>query len=406
MTLINSPRLQESFFSVMDDESDLYGKKYWLEYQTKEFGNPNIFTRVRSDLSERCIFWLSKILKYKLPPAKTLELGCGHGGLVAMMKKVGFDAIGAELSEWVVEFAQKSFDINVLKGKIEDLNLQSESFDCIILMDVVEHFTDPVKSIKLISELINKDGLIIIQTPSYQDISLTYKQMLRKKHVFLDQMKAQEHLYLFTLNSLKRLLEQFGFTYVCTEPPLFPYDMFIIASKSPIRVYSKNESEGYLQKITDGRFIQALIDSFNQVEDLKHRLKDSDLDRTARLEIINRLNKQLEESEADRAARLEVINRLSKRLEEAEADRTARLEVINRQSKQLEESETDRATRLEVINRLNKQLEAMEAERTSQSQMISALNEQMEELKKQLEQYEENGVPKLKGRLIRAIKKL
>ena len=73
------------------------------------------------------------------------------------------------------------------------------------------------------------------------------------------------------------------------------------------------------------------------------------------------LSKLLEASELDRAARLEVINSLSEQLAESELDRAARLEVINSLSEQLAESELDRAARLEVINSLSRQLEESDA---------------------------------------------
>jgi superfamily I DNA/RNA helicase len=66
----------------------------------------------------------------------------------------------------------------------------------------------------------------------------------------------------------------------------------------------------------------------DQISDLTARLKESEADRAARLELINELSARLKESEADRAARFNQITELTGLLKESEADRAARLEVI------------------------------------------------------------------------------
>ncbi len=80
---------------VRDDETDFYGKKYWLEHQQVDFGYADIYTRARNDLTERNLHWLKTLLKYCLPSAKVLELGCSHGSFVALLRQAGYDAAGS-----------------------------------------------------------------------------------------------------------------------------------------------------------------------------------------------------------------------------------------------------------------------------------------------------------------------
>ncbi len=62
---------------------------------------------------------------------------------------------------------------------------------------------------------------------------------------------------------------------------------------------------------------------------------------------VHLLTAELKQSEADRAARLEVIEKLDKLLKESEADRAARLDVIERQDALLKEQ----AARLEALQK-------------------------------------------------------
>src|SRR5262245_6836900 len=60
---------------LRDDDSALYGKQYWLSHQQETYGLGDIYQRSRTDLPERNLYWLSQLLKLKLPPGKTLEIG-------------------------------------------------------------------------------------------------------------------------------------------------------------------------------------------------------------------------------------------------------------------------------------------------------------------------------------------
>jgi ADP-heptose:LPS heptosyltransferase/GT2 family glycosyltransferase len=87
------------------------------------------------------------------------------------------------------------------------------------------------------------------------------------------------------------------------------------------------------------------------VGDLQRRLRESELDRAARLEVIEHLGGALKESEADRAARLEVIEdlnlgigRLEARLRASQADAAARLEVIRSLERRIVEISSAKAT--------------------------------------------------------------
>jgi 2-polyprenyl-3-methyl-5-hydroxy-6-metoxy-1,4-benzoquinol methylase len=311
-TLLNKRRMSEEFYKAGEGSEKFYGKHYWTNYLTDEYGYPDIVQLSRSYLAERCIYWLRDILKYKLPPAKTLELGCGHGALVFLMKLAGYESAGTEMSQWICDYAQKTFDIPMMCGRIEDLNIPPHSYDMLVLMDVLEHMTEPVDGLKRIAQSLKDDGIAVIQTPYWRETEKTYEEMKAESNIFLEQLKEKEHLYLFNENSIKRLLNETGFSDIAFEKPIFPYDMFLIAGKQQLNKIDEQVIIGELQKTPERRIALALLDVYQQIWDKNKLLAECEVDRAARLEIINRQSKEfaerLDACEEDRAARLKVIN--------------------------------------------------------------------------------------------------
>lgn len=299
---------------VRNDETDFYGKKYWLEHQQEAFGYADIHTRARNDLTERNLHWLKTLLKYRLPPAKVLELGCSHGSFVALLRQAGYDAAGMEMSPWVVEFGQKTFGVPISVGPIENLDIVPGSLDVIALMDVLEHLPDPVATMAHCLKLLKPDGILLIQTPQFKE-EMDYTALVETKGAFLEQLKADEHIYLFSDRSVTRLFQQLGAEYIEFEPAIFGiYDMFFAVSRAQLQVNIPEQVDSALLSTPNGRLAFALLDLRERELDLTRKLQESESDRAARWTQIETLTAMLKESESDRAARGEQIETLTRML--------------------------------------------------------------------------------------------
>jgi 2-polyprenyl-3-methyl-5-hydroxy-6-metoxy-1,4-benzoquinol methylase len=245
---------------VRDDDTDFYGKKYWLEHQQDAFGNADIFTRARNDLTERNLYWLKTLLKYRLPPSKVLELGCSHGSFVALLRQAGYDATGAEMSSWVVEFGQKTFGIPIAVGPVEVLDIPPGSLDIIVLMDVLEHLSDPVSTMAHCLKLLKPAGLLLIQTPQFKE-EMNYTTLVETNARFLEMLIPGEHIYLFSDHSVTRLFQQLGAAHIQFEPAIFDhYDMFFAVKRIPIQTNTPEQVESALLSKPNGRLTLALLE--------------------------------------------------------------------------------------------------------------------------------------------------
>jgi SAM-dependent methyltransferase len=372
-----------------------YGRDYWTTRQTDTLGHPDIYHRARLDLSERAVYWLKTVLKYKRPPGKTLELGSGHGGFSALLQWAGFQAMGLEPHAWVSQLSHTVFNIPTLTGRLADQSIEPQSLDVIILLDVLEHLPDPVETLHLCYALLKADGLLLIQTPGAPP-NQSFAEMETAGNPFLKMLLPLEHLYLYTESSIQQLLNQCGFPHLTSEKALFPYDMFLVAAVSPLPTTDESDPADSLTERPASRLVLALLDLHDkwqkaetertaqaqQILELNERLQTAETDRAARLEQINTLTGHLEQSETDRLARIEQIETLSEQLITAEADRTARLEQITELTTLLKTSETDRAARKEQIETLTRQLAETETDRTERYGQIKQLTTQLAAVEK------------------------
>jgi 2-polyprenyl-3-methyl-5-hydroxy-6-metoxy-1,4-benzoquinol methylase len=245
---------------VTDESKDLYGAKYWFNHQTSDLGCPDIISRSRSDLAERCVHWLRSILEFKLPPAKVLEIGCAHGGFVAMLRQAGFDATGLELSPSIVRFATDTFRVPVLTGPIEDQNIPRHSLDAVVMMDVLEHLADPVSTLGRCLELLKADGILLIQTPAYPE-GTTLRQLDEKNLKFPQMLDRNEHLFLFSRSAAGELFRRLNAPCVEFISAIFDfYDMSMVVSRNPLRRYDARQQAEALNRTVNGRFMQAMLD--------------------------------------------------------------------------------------------------------------------------------------------------
>ena len=210
-------------FDVADDEHDFYGRRYWTEY-SKARGLPDIGERARSDLSERCCFWLERLLEVTGRPGAPSRSAAVTAASFGSCSELGFDATGTELSGWVVDFAQRTFDVPVLLGRLEMLRSRSPASRASPRSTCSSISDDPLETVRRCAELLAPDGVLLLQTPCYRGEGPDWSMF-----------QEDEHIHLFTEESDRRLLlGRAGFGDVRVEPSLFPYDMWVVASRDAL----------------------------------------------------------------------------------------------------------------------------------------------------------------------------
>jgi DNA repair exonuclease SbcCD ATPase subunit len=278
------------------------------------------------------------------------------------MKWAGFDTTGLELSPWVVDFAQKTFDISMLLGPIEDQQLQQKSFDAIVLYDVMEHLPDPVTTMRHAASLLKEDGIFIIQMPNYQE-NKTYSEMIEEKDAFLKLMQPNEHIHLFSKRSVSRFFKSIGYYFIQYEPQLFDYDMYFVASRHPIVRNNYEQIAHNLLKRSSGRMILALLDQSSSLTQLQSQYSEAENDRAECLKIIEQQGQEIAELHSKLYTSLNELQQTQTQLTQSQSELQQTQTQLAEEKRQVQQFQQHQLQQLQKqINETERQFKATNAE--------------------------------------------
>jgi SAM-dependent methyltransferase len=99
---------------------------------------------------------------------KICELGCGTGGNLAAVAD-WHDVVGVECSPQALEYARRRLGDRVSRGRLpHDVDLPSDTYDVVLLTDVLEHIEDDAGSAKKALRLLRPGGIVVATVPAYQ----------------------------------------------------------------------------------------------------------------------------------------------------------------------------------------------------------------------------------------------
>lgn len=149
------------------------------------------------------------VRKFKLKEKKIIELGCGRGEYLSLMKQAGADAYGLEYADDAVRECCNG-GLNVSKGFMDrrDLILNCMPFDAFFIMNFLEHLPDPNAALSGICNNLTVDGIGLIEVPNFD--------MILSHNLFSEFIG--DHLFYFTRDTLTTVLQLNGFDVVsCDE---------------------------------------------------------------------------------------------------------------------------------------------------------------------------------------------
>jgi len=143
-------------------------------------------------------------LPYRGAGKRLLEVGCGTGADLAWARQLGWEVHGLELSESAVDVARQQ-GLDVQCSTFENARLAPDSFDCIIMSQVLEHLYSPRSALLRCYQLLRRGGLLLIAVPKFD--SWTRHAMGN----YWPNLLFPIHLHHFNQPVLERMVRQAGF---------------------------------------------------------------------------------------------------------------------------------------------------------------------------------------------------
>ena len=206
--------------------------------------------------------------------SKLIEIGSNDGTFLSNFKNYDIDCVGFEPSENVALKAKKN-NIKTINGFFNTYNIKTlrdytGNTDIICASNVICHIPDLKNLILCIDKLLSKKGFFIFEEP--------YMGSMFEK-VSFDQV-YDEHIYLFSINSVKKIFNLYNFELIDVLPqPTHGGSMRYIISR-------KNE-HSISERVIKGLFVE----NKNNLDNLKSCLEFKKNCEKSKEKIITKLKK-------------------------------------------------------------------------------------------------------------------
>jgi 2-polyprenyl-3-methyl-5-hydroxy-6-metoxy-1,4-benzoquinol methylase len=137
------------------------------------------------------------------PGAVALDIGCGPGLLLDLLREAGYRTVGIERSGAAAEAIAAGH--RVLAIDVEDGRGQlGERFDLVTLTHVLEHLRRPLDALRWVAGHLRDDGVVIVEVPNWGDLA---RPLWGTRYRPLE---LGDHLSFFERRTLASLCERAG----------------------------------------------------------------------------------------------------------------------------------------------------------------------------------------------------
>ena len=153
---------------------------------------------------------------------KILDVGCGRGQFIYLMKKKGWFVHGTETSSISAMAAKKKVgdDAILINKDLEKLKNIDTYFDIITFWHVLEHLSEPKKMVNLIEKKLINKGYVVVEVPNFE----SFQHLINKNSwIHLD---CPRHVTHFTKKGLINFFDNKKFKIIKSSTLSFEYGFY------------------------------------------------------------------------------------------------------------------------------------------------------------------------------------
>lgn len=193
--------------------------------------------------------------------ARILDIGCGNGGLIQIMKERGYkNVVGLDPSETCVN-SMKNKGLEACKGGLFSKSEMDKTFDLIILSHVLEHIYDLSNAVSNLKKFLQPNGLVYVETPN----AAKYPEYYIVPNYYFD----TEHINHFSKLHHQNLFENCGYNLIEN----YEKEMMVSEVQSYPAVYSVFQFSGDNQKPTPDFLLIEKIMKYIELSENDNRIE-------------------------------------------------------------------------------------------------------------------------------------
>ena len=259
---------------------DKYHSSQLTKLRDLDLKTYEIYDSGKKNMIKKILFYPIRMTKRSskiIPGGRILDVGCGAGNFLALMKKFKMECYGVDPQSPNEDFAKK-YDLNISQKDLKETHYPDNFFDVITMNQVFEHVSNPTETLQEIHRILKKNGTLIFAVPNTK--SFCFK-IFGSDWVSLD---VPRHLFDYNPEIIKKYAKKTGFKFESLRfhSSHFQFMGSILYWSNKFRkkkIYlSKSDSSILLTKFAAGFFlIPALILNILKIGDqFEVRLKKTD----------------------------------------------------------------------------------------------------------------------------------
>lgn len=189
-----------------DELRRYYPDNYWFAPDSSAAGRMEEAWR-RLVLRDHVRF-VTQALRVSRAKGPLLDVGCGGGLFLGMMRERGYRVVGLDFSREAAAVAWRRQQTPAVVAEFASAPLRPGAFAAITMFHVMEHLYDPGGYVAAARDLLAPDGRLIIQVPN----AASWQCKLLGEA--WNGMDVPRHLFDFRDSDLQKLLEHRGFEVV------------------------------------------------------------------------------------------------------------------------------------------------------------------------------------------------
>lgn len=159
---------------------------------------------------------LLQSIEFVRPGDRVLEAGCGSGNLGFSVAPTASAVTLIDFASPAVEFCRRLREerrlenVTVRECALDDMNFPDNSFDKIILADVIEHLEEPNRTLSAFHRFLKPGGALFVTTPNYHSLWPAVEWIIDRFQL-TPPMRGEQHITFFDPRSLNSMMQTMGF---------------------------------------------------------------------------------------------------------------------------------------------------------------------------------------------------